>query len=93
MGDATLVTDRSPAGVLAVIALHLRERDETPPGLTLTPDTRLREELALDSLQSFELIAALEDHYELTIPIDELIDVVTLGDVAEIAARLARSDA
>ena len=74
-----------------VIARHLMATLEPPPEAPVTGDTRLVDDLALDSLQSFEMVAVLEDHYRLTLSIELLQDVRTVGDVARaVAAALAR---
>ena len=83
-------TDKSREGVLAVIIQHLEETLDEPPEAPLTADTRIAEDLALDSLQSFEMIAALEDHYHITITVDTVQHVKSLGDVAEVVSDLAR---
>ncbi len=83
-------TDKSREGVLAVIVQHLKESlDDLPE--TLDGETRISEDLALDSLDSFEMIAALEDHYDITITVDTVQDVKSLGDVAEVVSGLVRA--
>ena len=83
-------TDKSREGVLAVILQHLEENmDDVPEALTA--ETKIVEDLALDSLDSFEMIAALEDHYDITIAFDSVQHVKTLGDVAEVVSGLARA--
>ena len=80
--------------ILGVIARHLEKTLEPSPDDPVTADTRLVEDLALDSLQSFELVAVLEDHYRLTLSIELLQDVRTVGDVARVVgAALARQTA
>lgn len=81
----------SEQDILGVIARHLEKTLEPPLDAPVTADTRLVDDLALDSLQSFEMLAALEDHYRLTLSIELLQDVQTVGDVARVvAAALAR---
>ena len=80
--------------VLGVIARHLTTTLEPPPDAPVTAETRLVDDLALDSLQSFELLAVLEDHYRMTLSIELLQDVRTVGDVARVVAgALARQSA
>jgi len=79
------------ADITAVIARHLEKTLEQPAESAINAETRLVEDLALDSLQSFEMVAVLEDHYQLTLSIEVLHDVRTVGDVARaVAAALAR---
>jgi acyl carrier protein len=72
--------------IAAVIAGHLADHLDPRPAGPITAGTRLLEDLALDSAQSLELIAALEDHYRVALSIDLLEDVRTVGDVARVVA-------
>jgi acyl carrier protein len=79
--------------ITTVIARHLMATLEPPPDAPVTGDTRLVDDLALDSLQSFEMVATLEDHYRVTLSIELLQDVRTVGDVARaVAGAVARQN-
>jgi len=45
-------------------------------------DTELTGELALDSLKVMDLVLAVEDWFDISIPINALADVRTVGDLA-----------
>lgn len=47
----------------------------------ITLDTSFKEDLGADSLDLFELIMALEEEYDLEIPVDDLSGLETVGDV------------
>jgi acyl carrier protein len=80
--------------ILDVIAGHLQRTLEPPPDGPVTAETRLVDDLALDSLQSFELVAVLEDQYRLSLSIEVLQDVRTVGDVVRaVASEMARQAA
>lgn len=64
----------------------LEARLERPPTSRLTADTRLVADLALDSVASVEMLSELEDHYHVAIPVQILLRVMTLGDVATVVA-------
>lgn len=49
----------------------------------ITLDTSFKEDLGADSLDLFELIMALEEEYDIEIPVEELTDLETVGDVIE----------
>lgn len=51
-------------------------------GITIGESTRLSDELGLDSLRTMELIMEVEDHYDLSIPINLLGEVSTCGELA-----------
>lgn len=74
--------------IVGVIADHLMTHMRPPPDAPVTAATRIIDDLALDSLQSFEMIAALEDHYRVTLSIEALEGVETVGDVARVVAGL-----
>lgn len=46
-------------------------------------DTDFRDDLGADSLDLYELAMKLEDEYEIEIPVEELQDLRTVGDVIE----------
>jgi acyl carrier protein len=72
--------------IVTVIAGHLMTHLRPPPDLPVTAETRILDDLALDSLQSFEMVAALEDHYGVTLSIELLEGVRTIGDIARVIA-------
>ncbi|HVS15305.1 MAG TPA: acyl carrier protein [Thermoanaerobaculia bacterium] len=57
---------------------RLSDRDTGP----ITPDTRLREELGLNSLDAVDLALKLEDELDIELPDEELATFETVGDVA-----------
>ena len=51
-------------------------------GLELTESTALVAELGLSSLEVMEFIEKIEDHFDISIPLNILPDVNTIGDLA-----------
>lgn len=47
----------------------------------ITLETSFKDDLGADSLDLFELVMALEDHYDIELPADELSNIVTVEDV------------
>jgi acyl carrier protein len=47
----------------------------------ITMDSDFREDLGADSLDLIELAMNLDDEYQLDIPVEELQDIKTVGDV------------
>lgn len=72
---------------------HLEDNLETKPPGPITAESNLVKELNLDSLQSFEMVADLEDHYEISIQLDQLQDVETVAEVARIVHRQIEAQA
>ena len=58
----------------------------------VTPETRFIADLNLDSLQVMELVANLEDTFEVIIPIEHLTTVQNIADVAALVERLSREE-
>lgn len=57
----------------------------------ITPETDLRVELNVDSLQGLQIVAAIEKHFGVTVP-DEEIDLYTnVRTIVETVDRLRRA--
>jgi len=52
-------------------------------GLDLNEETALVADLGLSSLEVMEFIEKIEDHFDLSIPLNILPDVNTIGDLAK----------
>ena len=59
-------------------------------GLVLSEDTELVADIGLSSLDVMEFVEKIEDQYDISIPLNILPDVYTLGDFAR---RLHELDA
>lgn len=83
----SISADRSYEGVLAKLFEYLEERLTGKPA-AITAQSHLVRDLALDSLQSFEMLADLEDFYGVTVPIDVFQSAETLEDVARAVTQV-----
>ena len=64
----------------------------TQPGTDITAASHLVGDLGIDSLGVMEILADIEDKFQLSIPDDALKEVETVADVAAaIVARLERA--
>lgn len=61
------------------------------PGVVLNERSELVSELGLTSLQVMELIEQIEDHFDLSIPLNILPDVRTIHDLAVQLEKLVES--
>ena len=52
-------------------------------GVEITPDSKFKEDLEVDSLDLFELVMALEDEFGIEIPTEDLEKIATVGDISE----------
>jgi acyl carrier protein len=80
--------DHSYEGVLGKIFEYLEEHMTERPTAAITAQSQLVRDLGLDSLQSFEMVSDLEDHFDITIPMDLFQDVQTLEDVARAVQKV-----
>ncbi len=60
-------------------------------GLLLNEETELVTDLGLSSLQVMELIERIEDHFDISIPLNILPDIRTVHDLAQQLEKLTRS--
>ena len=74
-------------------AIHARILELIAPlnrkGIALSPDTRFADDLEFDSLTVMDLVAEMEDEWDIVIPLNLLPELETIGQVGEAVARLA----
>ena len=68
------------------IAAALSETLSRP--IQITDDTNIARDLGLDSLATMNFIMALEDEYDISIPLDRVAQVETVGDLAQAIEQL-----
>ena len=78
----TQAIDSSYEAVLAKIFAYFDENLAEKPSSPVSETSHLIQDLRLDSMQSFEMVSDLEDHFGITMPMELFQHVVTVGDVA-----------
>ncbi len=68
------------------IAAALRET--TGRSVSFTDDTDIAEDLNLDSLAVMDFVMALEDRYDISIPLDRIAEVRTIRDLIAVVTSL-----
>jgi acyl carrier protein len=58
----------------------------------ITPDTIFKDDLAVDSLDLYELVMALEEEFNVEIPAERLNDVEVVSDVIRVLKELGVED-
>ena len=58
----------------------------------ISPDTLFKEDLAVDSLDLYDLVMALEEEFNVEMPADRLNDVEVVSDVIRILKELGVED-
>ena len=69
------------------VALIVSAITKTPVDL-IRPDTDLRVDLNVDSLQGLQIVAAIEKHFNVTVPDDELDSYTNMRTIVETVTRL-----
>ncbi|WP_309089291.1 acyl carrier protein [Phenylobacterium sp.] len=56
--------------------------------VNVTPETDIARDLAVDSLALMNIVMELEDRFDLSIPLDRLATVQTVGDLSDLINKL-----
>jgi acyl carrier protein len=83
MSGAPVASDKGAVG--AEIRSMLAPFNAT--GIEMTDDTDIAADLQIDSVDTMDLIMAIEDKYDISIPINLLSEVRTIGDLARIVVQ------
>jgi acyl carrier protein len=78
----TIAPEEIEAGIRRIAATHLDISDD------VRPESRLVEDLGLDSLQLLTLSFEVENHFEIILEPEDERSIVTVQDLAETIARL-----
>ncbi len=63
-----------------------------PGAAEISGDTQIVQDLGLDSLAVMNLMLALEDHFDISIPLDRVADIVTVEDLIEAVVSLTKAE-
>jgi acyl carrier protein len=66
-----------------VAILRRFQKDETP----IWPGTNLADDMRLDSLAVMDLMMELEDRFDVTIPLNAVPEIRTVGNLADFVAK------
>jgi acyl carrier protein len=61
-------------------------RKFAPGGVALTPTTELSADLSIDSVAAMDLVMEIEDRFGIDVPVNQLSELRTLGDLAGLVA-------
>ena len=61
-------------------------------GLTLTEETSFTRDLDFDSLVVMEFIAAVEDQFDISVPMNILPDIETIGQLAKAVEDIVKEE-
>ena len=60
---------------------------------SILPQTDLRKDLNVDSLQGLQIVAAIEKHFDIQIPDDELDNYATINEIVSTIDRVRQRSA
>lgn len=81
------------AVLLDVIASAIRSVSKRTQTMAITENSQLVEDLALDSLDLVGVLMKIEDHFQLTIDLDEVPQIATVADLGAHVASLSQERA
>lgn len=59
--------------------------------VTISSETNLITHLAIDSIKLLNLIMEIEDHFDISVPLNTLVDVLTVQDLANLIYKIKSS--
>ncbi len=63
-------------------------RTMLPDGRTISDGTHITEDLGLDSVAMMDFVMEIEDKLDISVPLDKIAEVETLGDLIATVQRL-----
>jgi acyl carrier protein len=76
--------------VFNLVRDHLAEELEVEPG-KIADGTRFKQDLDADSLDLYELVMELEDHYGVSVSEEQAARIETVGDAVDFVVEHARA--
>lgn len=76
-------------GDIATRVLELL-RAKVEPGREITLESSVVEDTGLDSVSVMDVVMEIEDEFDISIPLDRIADVRTVGDLVGVVAELRR---
>ena len=62
-----------------------------PPSEPITLTTSIGRDLGLDSVEVMDFVMILEDRFDISIPLDNIAEVETVGDLCSVVKSIAKS--
>ncbi len=61
-----------------------------PAGVQVTAKTHIARDLGLDSVAVMDFVMDIEDHFDISIPLDRIAEVVTVEDLSQAVEALLK---
>jgi len=82
----SLTSDDVRAHVVQVL------KTTAPNATEISGSTQIVQDLGLDSLAVMNLMLALEDHFDISIPLDRVAEIVAVDDLIEAVVSLTKAE-
>lgn len=63
-----------------------------PDAQNIAGQTRIVQDLELDSVAVMDFILSIEDRFDISIPLDRVADIVTVDDLVQVVERLSNAE-
>lgn len=77
-----------PADMDVIEVIIGKVKTLVPPGTEVGPQSSIMGDLGLDSLTVMNFVMWLEDVFDISVPMDRLVDVETIADLAGVLQKL-----
>ena len=61
-----------------------------PPGVQISPKAKIARDLGLDSVAVMDFVMDIEDHFDISIPLDRIAEVETVEDLTRAVDALLK---
>lgn len=86
MGGVILANQRDNIEAEIVEVLEAR----IPPGVQISPKAKIARDLGLDSVAVMDFVMDIEDHFDISIPLDRIAEVETVEDLTRAVDALLK---
>jgi acyl carrier protein len=76
--------DNVEAEIIKVVAARI------PAGVQVSAQTRIARDLGLDSVAVMDFVMDIEDHFDISIPLDRIAEVETVDDLRRAVEELLK---
>jgi acyl carrier protein len=64
--------------------------ERVPPGARINPQAKIARDLGLDSVAVMDFVMDIEDHFDISIPLDRIAEVETVEDLTRAVEALLK---
>ena len=78
--------EMTPEKIAEILCEQLAGFVETE--IVISPETNLITQLAIDSVKLLNLVMEIEDYFDISVPLNTLVDVLTVQDLANLIYKI-----